>query len=261
MAKWCTDSVTRTKCLAARGCDCDYRRGMDPQQAAIAREFDEYSDRYEQQVDNAISFSPFKADFFIRAKAEHLLRLARATQDLTQAKVLDVGCGVGLYHELLTPEFGSVTGIDVSADAVRQAELLHPSVAYESYDGGQLPFETGTFETVFASCVLHHVPVGDWALFVSEMCRVTAPGGITVLFEHNSRNPLTRKAVRDCPFDEDAVLVDISEARSLFADAGRSNVEIEHILTIPAISGPLKWLDTQISRLHFGTQYCLSSRG
>ena len=43
--------------------------------------------------------------------------------------------------------------------------------------------------------------------FVADMVRVTRPGGLVCVIEHNPLNPLTRLAVNRCPFDADAVLL------------------------------------------------------
>jgi len=237
-----------------------YDARMDPEQAAIASEFDEYSSRYADEVDGAIGFSPLKADFFVRAKSAHLRQLvAKRIGSDDGHSVLDVGCGVGMYHSSLATWAGPISGIDVSGQAVKEAARRHPTVNYHTYPGDVLPFPDRSFDVVFAACVLHHVPVRQWPGFVSEMYRVTAPGGLTVIFEHNRRNPFTRKAVRDCPFDQDAVLVDVDRSMELLNAVG-GKPEVEYILTIPAISGPLKWIDRGLARLRFGTQYCCFSQ-
>ena len=62
---------------------------------------------------------------------------------------------------------------------------------------------------------------------------MTRPGGLVAIFEHNPLNPLTRKAVRDCPFDEDAVLLSRGEARRRLAEAGLAEVEAPFIIFFP----------------------------
>jgi SAM-dependent methyltransferase len=234
---------------------------MDPQQEAIAREFDSYRNSYEETVNEAIGFTPFKVDFFVRAKAEHLKRAVDAHFGAgSEVSILDVGCGVGQYHGLIRDRFSRISGVDVSTEAIDRARGVNPGVDYHAYPGDRLPFDDGAFDCAYAICVLHHVPVPQWESFVAEMRRVLRPGGLALLFEHNPRNPLTMKAVNDCPFDRDAVLVKPERARQLFEHAGFGDIAVEHILTIPAVSGLPKAVDRLAGHLHFGTQYCLSAR-
>jgi hypothetical protein len=60
-------------------------------------DYDRYRDRYEDDLDRALAFSGKRHEFFTRAKADELLRLARNyVGDLGRIDALDVGCGIGL---------------------------------------------------------------------------------------------------------------------------------------------------------------------
>jgi hypothetical protein len=50
---------------------------------------------------------------------------------------------------------------------------------------------------------------------VAELWRVTRPGGIAVVFEHNPSNLLTRRVVSNCIFDEGVTLLPHHETESL----------------------------------------------
>src|SRR5262249_59211928 len=104
---------------------------------------------------------------------------------------------------------------------VERATERNPWAIYSAYDTGEpLPYDEGSFDVAFAICVFHHVPPLERPALTAEMARVTRPGGLVAIFEHNPWNPLTRKAVRDCPFDEDAVLLSRPNARRLLDGAG-----------------------------------------
>ena len=65
---------------------------MDPQQQAIAEEFDRYRESYDEAVNRAIAFSGQKAESFTRAKATDLLRtIASHFGSSRQLSLLDVG--------------------------------------------------------------------------------------------------------------------------------------------------------------------------
>ena len=229
---------------------------MDPQQQAIAEEFDQYRESYDDAVNRAIAFSGQKVQAFTRAKAHDLLRtIAAHFGSPRKLNLLDVGCGIGNYHPFLTPVVGTVSGVDVSSACIAKAQERNPSVSYSVYDGDRLPFPDGHFDVAFCVCVIHHVPPERWQPFANEMRRVTRSGGLIVVYEHNPKHPLTLKVVRDCAFDRDAVLLTMAQSRALLEGAGCSNVTTNSILTLPPMGGFVERLDSLLARLPFGSQY------
>ena len=174
--------------------------------------------------------------------------------------MLDVGCGIGNYHAYLTAVVGTVSGVDVSRACISKAQERNPAVSYSVYDGDRLPYPDRQFDVTFCICVLHHVPTKRWQQFVNEMRRVTRPGGLIVVYEHNPQHPLTRKVVRDCEFDRDAVLLTMAQSRGLLENAGCSEVTTRSILTLPPWGGFVERLDGLFARLPFGSQYRAAGR-
>ncbi len=229
---------------------------MDPQQRAIAEEFDRYRESYDHAVNRAIAFSGQKVEAFTRAKAQDLLRtITSHFNSPSQLKLLDVGCGIGNYHPFLAPVVGTVSGVDVSSACIAKAQERNPTVSYSVYDGDRLPYPDGKFDVTFCVCVVHHVPPDRWQPFVNEMRRVTRAGGLIVVYEHNPKHPLTRKVVHDCEFDRDAVLLSMAQTRQLLTNAGCSDVATSSILTLPPLGGFVEKLDGLFGRLPFGSQY------
>jgi ubiquinone/menaquinone biosynthesis C-methylase UbiE len=229
---------------------------MDPQQQAIAEEFDRYKESYDDAVNRAVAFSGQKAESFTRAKADDLLRtIASYFNSPHLVSLLDVGCGIGNYHPFLLPLVDSVSGVDVSRACISKAKERNPTASYTAYDGDHLPYRDQQFDVTFCVCVLHHVPPERWPQFVNEMRRVTRTGGLVVVYEHNPKNPLTRKVVRDCDFDRDAVLLTMAQTRQLLTAAGCSDVATRSILTLPPIGGFVERLDGLFAKLPLGSQY------
>src|SRR5213079_2165552 len=103
--------------------------------------------------------------------------------------VLDVGCGPGETDSFLEDAFRSLHGVDLSAAMIERAAERNPWAEYSSYGrGDQLPYADGSFDLSFAVCVLHHVPPGERPSLVEEIRRVTRPGGLVAIFEHNPWN-------------------------------------------------------------------------
>jgi ubiquinone/menaquinone biosynthesis C-methylase UbiE len=227
----------------------------------VSESFDRYKESYRDAVDRSISFSGQGVDFFTEVKATQLEALAnRRLGDPTNLKVLDVGCGAGLTDGCLNGVFGELHGVDLSRGMIDAAAKANPDVRYSVYDGQTLPFRSETFDLSFAICVLHHVPTGAWKLFVDEMTRVTKPGGLVAILEHNPLNPLTRLAVNRCEFDKDAVLLRQAKTRRLLGGSGLQPVEQRYILFFPWRGQVLRRVEEKLRALPAGAQYMVAAR-
>lgn len=87
-------------------------------------------------------------------------------------RVLDVGCGAKPYEPLFGPYAASYVGVD-PVDNPR-AELKGPVE--------DLPVDAASFDVVLCNQVLEHCD--DPVKAVSELCRVTAPGGRVLVTTH-----------------------------------------------------------------------------
>jgi len=88
--------------------------------------------------------------------------------------ILDIGCGDGHFASLLF-EQPVECGIDLSISRLIRAR---DSGAYRDVkvaDATRLPFEAGSFCTVFSNSVLEHIP--DVDAVCREVARVLRPGG------------------------------------------------------------------------------------
>jgi hypothetical protein len=90
---------------------------------------------------------------------------------------------------------------------------------------------------------------------MQEIRRVLKPGGNVFVFEHNVLNPLTLKAVRDCPFDEDAILLPRRELLGLARNAGFASFKARYIVFFPAPLAFLRPLEPTLGFIPFGAQY------
>jgi SAM-dependent methyltransferase len=219
-------------------------------------QFDPYKNSYRQEVQRVIAFAGTSVDYCTEVKAGTLLDLCRHhVGDPRRLEALDLGCGVGLTDSYLAAEFGGLWGIDLSAECVAAAVGRNPGVHYQAYDGDTLPFPDARFDVVFTICVMHHVSPTSWPRFTAEMRRVTRPGGITLVFEHNPINPLTQLAVYRCPFDADAVLLSRRRTARLLTQSGFDVVDGRYILFFPIRSRYLQSVERRLGWLPLGAQY------
>jgi SAM-dependent methyltransferase len=218
-------------------------------------------EQYKEQVGRSISFLKQDLDFFTEAKARCILDLTRRhLGDPKTLTALDIGCGVGLTDRFLAAGFGKLCGVDIDEPTITGAAEANPSVSYHTYDGKSLPFPDDTFDLVFAVNVMHHIPPGEWDVFVREAYRTVRPGGLVVVFEHNPLNPLTRLAVNRCSFDTDAKLLGKRVLAGLFARNGLALVERRYILFFPFRSGVLTKVEEALGWLPLGAQHYICGR-
>lgn len=100
--------------------------------------------------------------------------------DVTGKAVLDVGCGPGLYAEMLVEAGAEVTAFDVTPEMVALARerLGDTATVVRANLEARLPWEDGRFDLALAPLVLDYIE--DWHAALSELYRVVATGGALV---------------------------------------------------------------------------------
>lgn len=111
-------------------------------------------------------------------------------------RVLDVGCGNGMYLRELRRRGIETAGCDLSIGML-SAAADHTMLV--NADAIRLPFGDGTFDVVLAPHMLYHIE--DRAAAVRELRRVLAPGGVCVTVTNGADHmralrTLTERAVR-----------------------------------------------------------------
>lgn len=112
-----------------------------------------------------------------REPAHLALRLRFLSQQLpTRGTVLDLGCGAGELGAAILASGLRLVAVDVAEAALAQARARCPGATFVRVEvDGRLPFADASFELVWASEVIEHVP--DTATWLSEVRRVLVPGG------------------------------------------------------------------------------------
>ena len=121
-------------------------------------------------------------DPIAKAYAEPKMAYISRFANIQQSRILDVGCGTGVFTTPLSALAASVIGVDYSAHMLRGNRSGHLAQA----DAARLPFASGAFDLVFSANLLHHS--AEPQAIVREMARVTKR--YVVLVEPNRSNPL-----------------------------------------------------------------------
>ena len=121
-----------------------------------------------------------------RAGQERRLQmLLNAAGERIHGRVLENGCGVGMYVEKLSKHGGEVIGLEY--DFERAAEAHENSLHIINAAGEALPFPEGSFDLILSHEVIEHVQ--DDRKAVREMVRALRSGGRIVLFCPNRGYP------------------------------------------------------------------------
>ncbi len=119
------------------------------------------------------------------------------------ARVLDVGCGIGLLGALLveTGVTRHVTGFDSFAPAIRVAQAAakglvdrpppHGAKIDFQHLGVEAPWPTGPFDAVCVVDLMHHVPTAARRSIIDLAMERLVPGGV-LIYKDMVRRPLWR---------------------------------------------------------------------
>ncbi len=123
--------------------------------------------------------------FVWRAGQERRLELLQRYVPLAGRRILDAGCGVGMYVAAFQRAGACAFGAEIEPERAGRAALLSPRIVAASVE--QLPFADNSFDIVFSHEVLEHV--GDDAAALREAARVLRPGGQAAIFTPNRGYP------------------------------------------------------------------------
>lgn len=126
------------------------------------------------EPDNFINI-PFIKDnldrYFIRTS---ILKAINSSLLHFKGNLLDIGCGKMPYKKFLleNSEITHYVGLDIE-NALEYDVLIKPDF---TWDGIEMPFEDGQFETAFGTEVLEHCPRPE--MILNEVNRILKPGGV-----------------------------------------------------------------------------------
>jgi SAM-dependent methyltransferase len=220
-----------------------------PPFTAREAKFDAYAKDYERLHSSSITASGEQPAYFAEYKVDCIRRLVGAGYN---EPILDYGCGVGSLTERLIRQFGQVSGFDPSATSVAEARTRAATATFYD-DPARIP--QSHFGIIILANVLHHVAPAERHDLVSSLAKCLQPGrGRLVVFEHNPYNPVTRRAVAACEFDDDAILLGPVELTRLLSRSGLVGARRRFIVFFPHALAGLRGLEPHLGWLPVGAQ-------
>ena len=229
----------------------------DPTQGA---EFDAVADHYLAQHRANIAISGEEPDFFAEYKIADLAALV-SERGREARRVLDFGSGVGNSVPFFRKHFNgcALTCGDVSARSIEIAKARYPGDETYLLIDDEIPLPSQSQDVVFSACVFHHIVHDQHHKWLTELRRVTRPGGLLAIFEHNPLNPLTVHAVNTCPFDVNARLILGRTMRKRAVAAGWTHARVDYRLFFPSALKALRPIEPYLAWLGLGAQYRMSA--
>ena len=152
-----------------------------------------------------------EAEFFETGRHDIRAALERITAlgiSLKYEKALDFGCGPGRLTQALAEHFHEVHGVDIAPSMIAKAQALNKfgsRCIYHLNEKIDLRlFESNTFDLVYSWLVLQHMSKQLALSYISELARVTKPGGVIVFQVPDRRQhgvPAEKREKQDLPFE------------------------------------------------------------
>ena len=123
--------------------------------------------------------------------ANELKYLRRARPLSPNLRMLDVGCGPGLFTEFIIDQGVDAQGVDIDPALVKAAKTrIDARGGNGRFLVGrveQLPYQERVFDICVANSILEHAK--DWQATLEEVTRVLKPGGLLVFYTTNRLHP------------------------------------------------------------------------
>lgn len=231
--------------------------GLRKMQAEFDMLADEYRVLHKENITITGEAPEYFSEYKISDLAEILIRIKLPT-----ATFLDFGCGIGNSLPYLRKYFpgSEVHCADVSARSLEIAQCRFPGPENYVLINNSIPLPTASQDVVFSACVFHHIPHEEHLHWLVELRRITKPGGMLAIYEHNPLNPLTVRAVNTCPLDVNAKLIRGAAMRKRVMDSGWEDAQLDYKLFFPALLSALRPMERHLEWLALGAQYRMVAR-
>ncbi|MBU0768057.1 MAG: class I SAM-dependent methyltransferase [Proteobacteria bacterium] len=219
-------------------------------------DFDNYTENYNKLLHEETRFFSSSDAYFAQYKVD----IVRKQVQSPVSRLLEYGCGIGRNMPFLRQAFPDalVTGSDISAASLELARHGNPDVQFIHEDGTASLI--GEFDMIFVACVYHHIPINQRQDVTRILFERLVPGGSLFVFEHNPFNPVTRRIVNTCRYDEDAILLKPSEMKRYLQQTGFSGENQSYCLFLPPRFSWLSFLESRLCWLPLGGQYWVQAK-
>lgn len=204
------------------------RRSVVPPTSPEATDFDAIADEYDQSLPGHV------------VRHYLLKRLAYIRRHTEPGLALEVGSGTGQLAEQVAAAGYDIVALDLSRGMLGQLRRRLPALPSVVASGDALPFADDSFDLTYCVAVLHHVAeAGAVRNTLTEMVRVTRPGGHILIWDHNPKNPYWPLLMRRVPQDTGSErLIPEAEIHSGLVGGGARVVHSAQLGLVPDFAPP-----------------------
>jgi ubiquinone/menaquinone biosynthesis C-methylase UbiE len=134
--------------------------------------YDSIATSYSDKISSLVS------DTWIGDYEKQLLDRFLQLIQVSNLRILDIGCGNGKDTAYLMAKGVTVAGIDYSSKMLQEAKRHVPNGVFHLMDMRNLEFSNNNFDGVWANGCIYHVPKVELVLVLKEVIRVLKPEGI-----------------------------------------------------------------------------------
>lgn len=230
-------------------------------------EFDDFADDYDNLLKKSITASGFEPTYFDEHKIKTVYDdyILNSKFDNKKLQILNFGCGIGKSEKFINKYFieCAICSVDVSEKSINTAKEKNKQfeninfIKFDTVEDLQLNTK---FDIIFVANVFHHIPADLHLSTLKYLRFLLSSNGYLFVFEHNPKNPLTRKVFETCEFDIGCKMISPAVFIQMCVDAGYSTIIRRYILFFPKILSVLSRLEKFLKWCPFGAQYYIKAK-
>jgi len=219
-------------------------------------DFDKFTKNYNQLLNDSTNFFSPSEEYFAQYKVD----IVKKKNTFETQSILEYGCGIGRNISFLASAFpgSSIHGSDISEASLEVARKINPEVYF--FNENDLSTTDNVYDLIFVAGVFHHIPTESRKSAIKMLYRRLKTNGNIFIFEHNPFNPVTRRIVDKCPYDEDAILLKPLELKKYLQQGGLKLIDQSYCLFIPPKLSFLLFIEDYLQWLPLGGQYWTHAR-
>ena len=231
---------------------------MQDKQSKSNINFDEFTDDYNEISFKSTNFFSKDADYFAKYKIEIVREISLAEP----SSILEYGCGIGRNIEYIKHYFpnAEIVATDISSGSIEEAKKDNENIQFYVEDPTLDKLFEAKFDLIILAGVVHHIPPVFHHEIFSKLLKRLKINGQIIIFEHNPFNPITRKLVNNCAYDEGAVLISCYKLKKILKHNGFSIKKSGYCLFIPPnLISHSRSIERYLRHLPLGGQYWIQA--
>jgi ubiquinone/menaquinone biosynthesis C-methylase UbiE len=147
---------------------------------------------YNETFEKACELMGTSGAFFADYQAQQL-RTWFPEYNEKSINILDFGCGDGAMTSFISYYFNhaQIHGADNSHESIEFAQQYYEPIQFHTLNKSSTNYPENRFDMIYTTEVFHHIPRNEHQAWISELVRITKPGGHIIIIELNPLNPIT----------------------------------------------------------------------